>query len=157
VLARAGRHDVERDVRIWFIAEGVKGLFRIRRDSFVVCALRTEEASERTARGSGEVVMVAGFAAGGCLRRVSKLSRRDLVEMMDFWRVRRCSFSMVAVISCFIQIDSIYGVNDELVSSVGKTFGNIQHRHRAATISMHYATLIESFGTERSTDTLRRR
>jgi hypothetical protein len=101
VLARAGRHDVERDVRMWVIAEGVKGLFRISRDSFVVCALRTEEASERTAKGSGDVVVVASFAAGACSRRVSKLSRSDLVEMMDFWRAWRCSFSMIVVMRLF--------------------------------------------------------
>ena len=35
------------------IAEGVKGLLRMRRESLVVCALRILEASERRARGLG--------------------------------------------------------------------------------------------------------
>lgn len=57
------------------IAEGVKGLFRISKESLVVWALRMEEASERSAKGFGEVVVVVvgvgvviWFAAGGLLR-----------------------------------------------------------------------------------------
>lgn len=65
------------------IAEGVKGLLRISRESFVVWALRMEDASERSARGFGEeeevvvIVVVIGSATEGSLRALSKLSRRD--------------------------------------------------------------------------------
>ncbi len=56
-LIKAGRQLLERELRMKVIADGVKGLFRIRRDSFVVCALRIWEASERTARGLSEYSM----------------------------------------------------------------------------------------------------
>ena len=48
------------------IAEGVKGLLRMRRDSFVVCALRILEASERRASGLGGSWMSAGDDVGDC-------------------------------------------------------------------------------------------
>ena len=50
---RAGRHSRQREWRMKVISEGVKGLLRTRRESFVVCALRIAEASERSARAFG--------------------------------------------------------------------------------------------------------
>lgn len=47
----AGRHDAERELRIRVIAEGLKGELRLRRESFVVSALRIEAAPERRRRG----------------------------------------------------------------------------------------------------------
>ena len=82
------------------IADGVKGLLRISKESFVVCALRMEAASKRSARGFGEeeeVVVLVGFAAEGSLRALSKLSRRNLVEAIDFCRAERWSFSIAEV------------------------------------------------------------
>ena len=56
-LIKAGRQLLERELRMKVIADGVNGLFRMRRDSLVVCALRIWEASERRARGLGEFPM----------------------------------------------------------------------------------------------------
>ncbi len=53
------------------IADGVNGLFRIRRDSLVVCALRIWEASERRAKGFGES-SISGLAGVGDWRVVWK-------------------------------------------------------------------------------------
>ena len=47
----AGRHVAERGLRMWVIAEGVKGELRISRESFVVWALRMMAAVERSASG----------------------------------------------------------------------------------------------------------
>lgn len=58
-LIRAGRQLPERELRMKEIADGVNGLFKSRRDSLVVCALRTWEASVRRARGFGESSMGA--------------------------------------------------------------------------------------------------
>lgn len=63
---RAGRQLLERELRTKAIADGVNGLFKSRRDSLVVCALRTCEASERRARGFGESSMVEWAAVGDC-------------------------------------------------------------------------------------------
>lgn len=50
-LIRAGRHSLEREVRMDDIAVGVKGLLRIRREILVICTLRIVEASARRASG----------------------------------------------------------------------------------------------------------
>lgn len=52
-LIKAGRQLLDKELRMNVIAEGVNGLFRSRRDSLVVCALRIWEASETRARGLG--------------------------------------------------------------------------------------------------------
>ena len=67
----AGRQLLERELRMKVIADGVNGLFRTRRDSFVVCAFRICEASERRARGLGEPCM-GGWAGVGDWRAVWK-------------------------------------------------------------------------------------
>ena len=56
-LIKAGRQLLERELRMNVIADGVNGLFRRRRDSLVVCALRIWEASETRARGLGGLSM----------------------------------------------------------------------------------------------------
>lgn len=63
-LIKAGRQLLERELRIKVMADGVNGLFRIRRDSFVVCALSIWEASESRARGLGASSM-EGWAGDG--------------------------------------------------------------------------------------------
>ena len=72
-LMRAGRHVLERDVRTDAIAVGVKGLLRMRRESLVVCALRTDEASERRASGFGGFEIVESNGELGVSRVFSKL------------------------------------------------------------------------------------
>lgn len=69
------------------ISEGVKGLLRARRESFVTWALRTLALSERRARGLiGVGVSGGGRARGGgvvgVLRAVVKVRRRDFVVWM---------------------------------------------------------------------------
>lgn len=72
-LMRAGRHVLERDVRMDTIAVGVKGLLRMRRESLVVCALRIDEASERRASGFGGFGIVGIDGELGVSRVFSKL------------------------------------------------------------------------------------
>lgn len=73
------------------IAEGVKGLLRISKESFVVWALRMAEASERSARGFGDLVTVVGWSEKGDLRTVLKFSRREVVEIIEERRAEKCS------------------------------------------------------------------
>ena len=92
-LIKAGRQLLERELRMKVIADGVKGLFKIRRDSLVVCALRTCEASERRARGLGESSM-AVRAGVGDWRDVWKRWRRVLRFEMVVCKVSRASSSL---------------------------------------------------------------
>lgn len=80
------------------IADGVNGLFRIRRDSLVVCALRIWEASERRARGLGESSM-GGWAGVGDRRAVRKRWRRILRFEMVLCKVARPSASLEGAIA----------------------------------------------------------
>lgn len=80
------------------IADGVNGLFKSRRDSFVVCALRTWEASERRARGFGESSM-GGWAGGGDCSAVWKRRRSTFRSEMVVCKVARASFSLKGAIS----------------------------------------------------------
>ena len=52
-LIKPGRQLLDKEVRTYVMAEGVNGLLRMRRESFVVWALRILEASEISARGLG--------------------------------------------------------------------------------------------------------
>ena len=98
-VMRAGRHDVETELRIWVIADGVKGELRARREIFVVWALRMMAALEKRARGfSGRLVMLFGGLATGVLRVASKLSRRALMEPIQTRRAARCSLALVLFI-----------------------------------------------------------
>lgn len=63
-LIRPGRQLLDKELRMNVIAEGVKGLLRIRSESFVVCALRIWEASERRASGFGGSWMVEDGGVG---------------------------------------------------------------------------------------------
>lgn len=72
------------------IAEGVKGLLRMRRDSFVVCALMILEASERRASGLGGSWMSACDDVGDCIA-VRKFLMRAVIVTMVAWRVARLS------------------------------------------------------------------
>ena len=75
------------------IAEGVKGLLRIRSDSFVVCALRICEASERRASGFGGSWMAVDGGVGDW-RAVWKLCMRALVDDNVIRSVARLSVSL---------------------------------------------------------------
>ena len=68
------------------MAEGVNGLLRRRRESFVVCALRTLEASERRARGLGGLAIEVGGVEGDW-RVLWKVRMRVVVEEMVVRRV----------------------------------------------------------------------
>lgn len=57
-LIRPGRHEDDSEVMIVAIAEGVKGLLRRRRESFVVWAWRRDDASWRRERAFGGLGMV---------------------------------------------------------------------------------------------------
>lgn len=59
-LIRVGRHSREREDIMTAMAEGVKGLLIMRRDSWVVRALSIAEASERSWRGFAELESVLG-------------------------------------------------------------------------------------------------
>ena len=63
-LIRPGRQLLDKDLRMNVIAEGVKGLLSIRSESFVVCAFRIWEASERRASGFGGSWMTEGGGVG---------------------------------------------------------------------------------------------
>lgn len=75
------------------IAEGVKGLLRMRRESLVVCALRILEASERRARGLGGS-WISACGEAGDRRAFWKLCMRAVIEAMVAWRVARPSASL---------------------------------------------------------------
>lgn len=96
-LIKAGRQLLERDVRMKVIADGVNGLFRMRRDSLVVCALRIWEASDRRARGLGEVSM-GGWAGTGDWRAVEKRWTRVLRFEMVVCKMTRASSSLEGAI-----------------------------------------------------------
>ncbi len=80
------------------IAEGVKGLLRIRSESFVVCALRICEASERRASGFGGSWMAEGGGVGDW-RAAWKLCMRALVDDSVVRSVIRLSSLDGAIIS----------------------------------------------------------
>lgn len=93
-LIKAGRQLLERELRMKVIADGVNGLFRMRRDSLVVCALRIWEASERRARGFS----MGGWAGVGDWRAVWKRWRRVLRFEMVVCKVTRASASLEGAI-----------------------------------------------------------
>ena len=78
-LIRPGRQLLDKELRMNVIAEGVKGLLRIRSESFVVCALRIWEASERRASGFGGSRMAEDGGVGDW-RAAWKLCMRALVD-----------------------------------------------------------------------------
>ena len=75
------------------IAEGVKGLLRIRSESFVVCALRIWEASERRASGFGGSWMAEDGGVGDW-RAAWKLCMRALVDDSAVRSAARLSVSL---------------------------------------------------------------
>ena len=86
-LMRAGRHSPEREVRMNVIAVGVKGLFKRRIESFVLCAFRIEEASRRSWRGFGGEGIKRGWR--GFWSAFSKFRRRAFVEAIEARRAAR--------------------------------------------------------------------
>ena len=115
-LTKAGRQLLERESRMKVIADGVNGLFRMRRDNLVVCALRIWEASERRARGLGEVSM-DGWAGVGDWRAVWKRWTRVLRFEMVICSVTRASASLEGAI-----MDSDVGLLPGEVCDLGVTF-----------------------------------
>ena len=79
------------------IADGVNGLFRISRDSLVVCALRIWEASESRARGWGES-SVGRREGVGDWRAVWKRLRRLWRFEMVICRVSSASLALEGAI-----------------------------------------------------------
>ena len=79
------------------MAEGVKGLLRIRSESFVVCALRICEASERRASGFGGSWIAEGDGVGDW-RAAWKLCMRALVDDSVVLSVARSSASLYGAI-----------------------------------------------------------
>ena len=92
-LIRPGRQLLDKDLSMNVIAEGVKGLFSIRSESFVVCAFRIWEASERRASGFGGSWMAEGGGVGDW-RAAWKLCMRALVDDSVFRSVARFSDSL---------------------------------------------------------------
>lgn len=92
-LIRPGRQLLDKELRMNVIAEGVKGLLRIRSESFVVCAFRIWEASERRASGFGGSWMAEGGGVGDW-RAAWKLCMRALVDDSVFRSVVKLSASL---------------------------------------------------------------
>lgn len=80
------------------IAEGVKGLLSIRSESFVVCALRICEASDRRASGFGGCLMAEDGGVGDW-RAAWKLCMRALVDESVALSVARLSASLDGAIT----------------------------------------------------------
>lgn len=95
----AGRHSHERVDRMPVMAEGVKGLLIMRRESWVVRALRMAEASRRSCRGFGESVWgIWGVVELLEFRRAfSKLWISAVVESMKIFNA--ASFSAFLVVA----------------------------------------------------------
>lgn len=77
----AGKHCEDIDVMMVEIAEGVKGLLMIRRESFVVCAFKRLEESRRRRRGCGGSGVEETSAAGE-LREACNVVTKLLVELI---------------------------------------------------------------------------
>ena len=92
-LIRPGRQLLDKELRMNVIAEGVRGLLRIRSESFVVCALRICEASERRASGFGGSWIAVGGGVGDW-RAVWKLCMSALVDDNVVRSVARWSDSL---------------------------------------------------------------
>lgn len=92
-LIRPGRQPLDKDLRMDVIAEGVKGLLRIRSESLVVCALRIWEASESRASGFGGSWITEGDGVGDW-RAAWKLCMRALVDDSVFRSGARLSASL---------------------------------------------------------------
>ncbi len=96
------------------IAEGVKGLLRIRSESFVVCAFRIWKASERSASGFGGSWMAEGGGVGDW-RAAWKLCMRALVDDSVVRSAARLSASLDGAIlsmgyctlSCNVEVRGI--------------------------------------------------
>ena len=113
-LIRPGRQLLDRELRMNVIAEGVKGLLRIRSESFVVCALRICEASDRRASGLGGSWIAEGGGVGDW-RAAWKLCMRALVDDNVVRSVVRLSASLDGailsmgyyILSCNVEVRGI--------------------------------------------------
>ena len=98
------------------IADGVNGLLSMRRDSFVVCAFKILDASERMARGLGEFSM-GERGGGGDWRADWKRCRKVVRFEIVVCNVTRASVSLNGAIvgTLVIELDE----NTHLISKVG--------------------------------------
>lgn len=121
-VINAGRQSVERFLRMKVMAVGVKGLLSMRRESFVVCALSKEQASESSRRGFGGLT-ISGAGDVVDVNESWKVERRASVESMVTLRVDRSSEDLEAAddvdwaAMAVVKEDGLLKVSTQLVES----------------------------------------